>query len=169
MKAIVNGKILLKDRVVEGCALLYSDVIEGIVPMEQLPEEIPVIDADGGYISPGLIDLHIHGYLGCDVCDGEESSIRTISKGLLANGVTGYLPTTMTVDMAVIRRALDVCRSLKEESQSWEGGAILLDRAQEVLDKEFPALAQKIALHIPDEKSRRVGQSVAAASLPKIK
>lgn len=70
MKAIVNGKILLKDRVVEGFALLYSDVIEGIVPMEQLPEEIPVIDADGGYISPGLIDLHIHGYLGCDVCDG---------------------------------------------------------------------------------------------------
>lgn len=125
MKAIVNGKILLKDRVVEGCALLYSDVIEGIVPMEQLPEEIPVIDADGGYISPGLIDLHIHGYLGCDVCDGKEASIRTISKGLLANGVTGYLPTTMTVDMAVIRRALDVCRSLKEESQTWEGSAIL--------------------------------------------
>lgn len=125
MKAIVNGKILLKDRVVEGCALLYSDVIEGIVPMEQLPEEMPVIDADGGYISPGLIDLHIHGYLGCDVCDGKETSIRTISKGLLANGVTGYLPTTMTVDMAVIRRALDVCRSLKEESQSWEGSAIL--------------------------------------------
>ena len=51
---------------------------------------------------------------------------------------------------------------------SGEGGAILLDRTQEVLDKEFPALAQKIALHIPDEKSRRVGQSVAAASLPKI-
>jgi predicted NBD/HSP70 family sugar kinase len=51
---------------------------------------------------------------------------------------------------------------------SGEGGAILLDRAQEVLDKEFPALAQKIALHIPDEKSRRVGRSVAAASLPKI-
>ena len=51
---------------------------------------------------------------------------------------------------------------------SGEGGVILLHRAQEVLDKEFPALAQKITLHIPDEKSRRVGQSVAAASLPKI-
>ncbi|MBP3606058.1 MAG: ROK family protein [Clostridia bacterium] len=51
---------------------------------------------------------------------------------------------------------------------SGEGGVILLERAQEVLDKEFPALAKKIELHIPDEKSRRVGQSVAAASLPKI-
>ena len=51
---------------------------------------------------------------------------------------------------------------------SGEGGTILLARAQEVLDKEFPELAKKIQLHIPDEKSRRVGQSVAAASLPKI-
>ena len=51
---------------------------------------------------------------------------------------------------------------------SGEGGVILLERAQEVLDKEFPELAKKISLNIPDEKSRRVGQSVAAASLPKI-
>ena len=51
---------------------------------------------------------------------------------------------------------------------SGEGGVILLERAQEVLDKEFPELAKQIKLHIPDENSRRVGQSVAAASLPKI-
>ncbi len=51
---------------------------------------------------------------------------------------------------------------------SGEGGVILLERAQEVLNTEFPELAKKIKLHIPDEKSRRVGQSVAAASLPKI-
>ncbi|MBR5321432.1 MAG: ROK family protein [Clostridia bacterium] len=51
---------------------------------------------------------------------------------------------------------------------SGQGGQILLARAQEVLDKEFPELATKMELHIPDEKSRRVGQSVAAASLPKI-
>lgn len=51
---------------------------------------------------------------------------------------------------------------------SGDGGTILLSRAQEVLDKEYPELAKKLQLHIPDEKSRRVGQSVAAASLPKI-
>lgn len=51
---------------------------------------------------------------------------------------------------------------------SGEGGVILLERAQEVLDKEFPELAEKITLHIPDENSRRVGQSVAAASLPRL-
>ncbi len=51
---------------------------------------------------------------------------------------------------------------------SGEGGTILLNRANEVLAKEYPVLAEKITLHIPDENSRRVGQSVAAASLPQI-
>ncbi|MBO5845026.1 MAG: N-acetylglucosamine-6-phosphate deacetylase [Clostridia bacterium] len=125
MRAIVNGKIILKDRVIDGFAILFSDVIEGIVPADKLPQGVETIDACGGYVSPGLIDLHIHGYLGCDVCDGEESSIRTIAKGIVANGVTGFLPTTMTVDMKVIRKALEVCRDLKEESRSWEGSAIL--------------------------------------------
>ena len=49
---------------------------------------------------------------------------------------------------------------------SGEGGVLLLNKAQEVLDKEFPEIAKKLELHIPDESSRRVGQSVAAASLP---
>ena len=52
---------------------------------------------------------------------------------------------------------------------SGEGGVILLDKANEVLKTEFPELAEKIQLHIPDESSRRVGQSIAAASLPEIK
>lgn len=125
MNAIVNGKIILEDGIVENAALLYGTVIEGIVPTDEVPADAAVIDARGGYVSPGLIDLHIHGYLGCDVCDGEEQSIRTISRGLLQNGVTGYLPTTMTVDMAVIRRALQVCRDLKEESKTWQGSTIL--------------------------------------------
>jgi len=51
---------------------------------------------------------------------------------------------------------------------SGEGGSILLKNTQKVLDEEFPELSKSITLHIPDEKSRRVGQSVAAASLPKI-
>lgn len=125
MKAIINGKIILTDRVVENRALLFSDVIEGIVPVASVSEDVEIIDANGGYVSPGLIDIHIHGYLGKDVCDGEEESIRTISNGLLKNGVTAYLPTTMTVDMKVIRKALEVCRGLKEESKSWRGSEIL--------------------------------------------
>ena len=125
MKAIVNGKIILKDRVLDGFALLYTDVIEGIVPADKLDEGVEIIDANGGYVAPGLIDLHIHGYLGKDVCDGEAESIRTIAGGIVKNGVTGFLPTTMTVDMKVIRKALEVCRELKEESKSWNGSTVL--------------------------------------------
>lgn len=51
---------------------------------------------------------------------------------------------------------------------SGEGGEILLNKAREVIAIEFPELNKRITLNIPDEKARRVGQSVAAASLPRI-
>ena len=47
-----------------------------------------------------------------------------------------------------------------------DGGNIVLAKAQAVLAEEFPDLAGHVQLHLPDEKSRRVGQAVAAASLP---
>ena len=49
---------------------------------------------------------------------------------------------------------------------SGKGGSILLEEAQRVLHQEFPSLYQTLHIHLPDEKSRRVGQSIAAASLP---
>jgi predicted NBD/HSP70 family sugar kinase len=49
---------------------------------------------------------------------------------------------------------------------SGHGGDLLLEGAKKVLETEFPELLNKIELHLPDEKVRRVGQSVAAASLP---
>jgi len=50
-----------------------------------------------------------------------------------------------------------------------KGGDIVLEKAKEVLAGEFPEVAAKIELRVPDEKSRRVGQAVAAASLPVLK
>ena len=48
------------------------------------------------------------------------------------------------------------------------GGDLIIKHAREVLEKDFPELAKKMTLSLPDEKARRVGQSVAAASLPEI-
>jgi predicted NBD/HSP70 family sugar kinase len=52
---------------------------------------------------------------------------------------------------------------------SGKGGEIVLAKAREVLDQEFPKTAAAITMHVPDEKTRRVGQAVAAASLPRTK
>jgi len=49
---------------------------------------------------------------------------------------------------------------------SGEGGAVILNRTTAVLQAEFPALAARLQLHMPDEKSKRHGQAIAAASLP---
>ncbi len=51
---------------------------------------------------------------------------------------------------------------------SGRGGPLILDGAKEILAAEFPELAGRVGIQLPDEKSRRVGQSIAAASLPAI-
>jgi hypothetical protein len=48
------------------------------------------------------------------------------------------------------------------------GGELILEGANQVLKEEFPDLVKRIHIQLPDEKSRRVGQSIAAASLPSI-
>ena len=127
MFAIKNGKVILEDEILLGKAVLFTDKIEAIVDESEIPAGATVIDAEGGYLSPGLIELHIHGYLGRDVCDASEESLRIISKGLLENGVTGYLPTTMTVDMKVITGAIESVRALMAESRTpeFDGTTIL--------------------------------------------
>lgn len=52
---------------------------------------------------------------------------------------------------------------------SGAGGSILLERARRVLEREDPSLSARILIHLPDEATRRVGQAVAAASLPKLR
>lgn len=52
---------------------------------------------------------------------------------------------------------------------SGKGGEIILEGAKRVLQAEFPELAARLNIQLPDEKSRRVGQSIAAASLPEIR
>jgi predicted NBD/HSP70 family sugar kinase len=51
---------------------------------------------------------------------------------------------------------------------SGAGGDIILAKARAILKKEFPELTRTVGVHVPDEKSRRVGQAVAAASLPEL-
>lgn len=127
MKALVNGIILIHDDEVKGQALLFDEKIIGLVPSNDIPADCEIIDAAGAYVSPGLIDLHIHGYVGEDTSDGSEKGIRKIAKGLLENGVTAFLPTTMTIDWGELEAAFDVVRKLKTDSEQadFDGAAIL--------------------------------------------
>ena len=52
---------------------------------------------------------------------------------------------------------------------SGEGGNVILDTCLRIMQEEYPALTERVRVMLPDEKTRRVGQSVAAASLPECK
>ncbi|MBR6533271.1 MAG: N-acetylglucosamine-6-phosphate deacetylase [Clostridia bacterium] len=125
MKYIINGKIVLPDGILENQVLSFDQKIIGITDITSIPEDAEIIDAKGGFVAPGLVDIHIHGYLGEDTSDGKAEGIKKMSNGIMKNGVTSWCPTTMTVSMDEINTALDVVRSLKNESKDWDGAEIL--------------------------------------------
>ena len=123
---IIGGKIVLPEAVIEGKALAYSEEtgkILGVV--DTVPAGAQTIDACGNYVAPGLVDIHIHGYLGEDTCDAKPEGIKKMAYGVAQNGVTSFLPTTMTVAKNEIIDALNAVRSVKEESKTWDGAEIL--------------------------------------------
>ena len=125
MKAIINGKILLPDGVVSGKALLFDRAVTGL--SDTVPADCETIDAQGLCVSPGFVDVHIHGYLGEDASDGSFEGICTMAEGVAKNGVTGFLPTTMTVSYEELRAAFaQIRRGMAESTQGeWQGAQIL--------------------------------------------
>ncbi|APC42762.1 N-acetylglucosamine-6-phosphate deacetylase [Clostridium estertheticum] len=117
MKAIINGKIIMKDRIIYNSVIVFDLKIIGIIDndnfhqyKEECREEINVIDAKGRFVSPGFIDIHIHGSGGYDTMDATKKALKIIGTTIAENGVTGYLPTTMTMEASSIYKALDVVR-----------------------------------------------------------
>ncbi len=74
------------------------------------------IDAGGMYVIPGLIDLHFHGALGSDVCDGRPEDFRKIAAFELSQGVTSICPATMTLPEEVLLNVLSCGRKFSEET-----------------------------------------------------
>ena len=121
MKAVINGKIILKDDVLENKVIVFDKHIIDIC--DEAPNKCQVIDAKGNYVSPGLIDIHIHGCKGFDTMDKDENAIEVISKGVAENGVTSFLPTTMSMSPERIYKAFD--NIIKAKSKNINGAKIL--------------------------------------------
>lgn len=125
MKCIINGRVVLPDCVADNLAVIFSDKIEKIIPANEISlSDYEVIDAKGNYVAPGLIDIHIHGYMGEDASDADTEGLRKMAEGLVANGVTSWCPTTMTIAKEDILKAYDCIRAVKNSGEYY-GAKIL--------------------------------------------
>jgi len=113
MKAVINAKIILDDEIVEGKTLLFDSKIMEISDSIDL-ENYEIIDAQNNYVSPGFMDLHIHGSGGSDVMDASPEALETISSTLLQTGTTSFLATTMTMSTEAIDNALHNIQKYRE-------------------------------------------------------
>ncbi|MCR5671849.1 MAG: N-acetylglucosamine-6-phosphate deacetylase [Butyrivibrio sp.] len=109
---IVNGKIFLEDFKFHDGELLIRDgkiaevCVDGKASSESGDGE--VIDARGGYVIPGLIDMHLHGAMGDDVCDVKAEAFDTLAKYELENGITSICPATLTLSEEDLAQTLSL-------------------------------------------------------------
>lgn len=115
---IIRGNLILPDRVIEnGWLLLRDELIEEIREAGQIPDRpaTDIHDYRGYWVSPGLIDLHLHGALGEEVMDGRVEGLRKIAAHQAACGVTAFFPTTLTAPLEKVIRAIE---AIKEAASS---------------------------------------------------
>lgn len=118
---ITNCNIIYLDKIELGSILIENGCIKEINPVICRDEHI--LDANGLYVAPGFIDVHIHGAGGCDTMDGTSESINTIARTIIKHGTTAFTPTTMTVSIDDIRKSLKSIEKIKKEGS--DGAQVL--------------------------------------------
>ncbi len=103
-----NIQIITPDRKVEWGALhIANGKIAGVLSAgAPLPDCDRTLDGGGLRAFPGLIDVHTHGAMGHDCSDGDAEGMAAFAHAKLAEGVTSFLPTTVTLSRDALRRAM---------------------------------------------------------------
>ena len=105
---IYNGTIITPYRIIRGGTLLVDSGVITAVSEQNIPFENALeIDAKGNYISPGFIDIHVHGGGGADFMDGTAEAFLTIAELHARFGTTAMLPTTLTSEKEGLLQTLD--------------------------------------------------------------
>jgi len=126
MIIITNGKIVTPRDVLENhCVVIEGDTIKQIAPAAQVlrPDDTQVIDAGGAFVSPGFVDIHVHGALGRDTMEGSVEALAEITKFHATGGTTAMTPSIICDSRERITAALDAIEQAKNRDF---GGARIL-------------------------------------------
>ncbi|MGN6601159.1 MAG: N-acetylglucosamine-6-phosphate deacetylase [Ginsengibacter sp.] len=108
---IINGKVITSQRIINNATVMIADgIIREVNEKEKGSYADEVIDAKGNYVSPGFIDIHVHGGGGSDFMDGTVKDFLTIAETHLQYGTTAMVPTTLTAGKEDILHILSVYR-----------------------------------------------------------
>jgi N-acetylglucosamine-6-phosphate deacetylase len=120
-----HGRVVLPDRVLdEGVVVCEGDRIAAVRKGSRAPGGATIIEAGDGYISPGFVDIHVHGGGGSDYMDGTADAVRTANRAHLRGGTTTAFPTTTTGSPEQIDRMLDACDEVRRSWTPADGARI---------------------------------------------
>ena len=120
-----TGRIILPEKILErGVVECFDGRIVRVARGRASRLANVVIDAGDGYISPGLIDIHVHGANGADYMDGTTDAVRQANRAHLRRGTTSLFPTTTTGSPEEIRRMIAACGEVARKWKPEDGSRI---------------------------------------------
>lgn len=114
MKTLINGRLILPDT--DGNFKICAGALnfdKKIISIGEPLDGAELIDAANNFVAPGFINIHIHGAAGVDTMDNDIDALKKFAEFLPTSGVTSFLPTTMTMPLEKIYRALERVRAGK--------------------------------------------------------
>lgn len=123
---IKNVKVFTEEKqFIPGAVIICGDritnvVLDSPVPREQLQSGEEVVDGEGCYCFPGMIDLHFHGCKGYDFCDGTKEAVEEIARYEASIGVTAIAPATMTLPVKDLGQILENGAAFRREQMKAE-------------------------------------------------
>lgn len=118
---IYNGKILAPEGkwINDGSIIIVDDKIAEVCDNSRILENVDkIIDAKGGYVMPGGIDMHVHGAGGKDFMEVTDDAFKTVIDTHRRHGTTSIFPTIASAPEEVIRKAADICTTLMQQKDS---------------------------------------------------
>jgi N-acetylglucosamine-6-phosphate deacetylase len=118
-----HGDILLPDRILRDAYVICNKGrIRAVSRRAKVPSDAQLVE--GIYISPGYVDLHVHGGEGADYMDGTPDAVRTANRAHLRRGTTTIFPTTTTGSTAELAFMLDACAEVRKTWSPADGARI---------------------------------------------
>ena len=115
---IINGVVHTPLGWVNGSVVYQGNKIVEVKNDNTVIDGAEIIDAQGGYVVPGGVELHVHGGGGHDFTDGDEEDYRLAVKAHMVHGTTSIYPTLMSTTAENIRRTAEICTKLMAEENS---------------------------------------------------
>ncbi|CAN7723387.1 amidohydrolase family protein [Rhizobium sp. LjRoot98] len=122
---LIKGNVIFPDQIVENAVIRCEQgMISGIEEFSPKHIKENILDCSGKFLSPGFVDIHVHGAAGADYMDGTVDAVRRVNVAHAKHGTTSIFPTTTTGSFKQLDDMVTACETIQASWKPSDGARI---------------------------------------------